>query len=125
MGKARLERAKKEQDEKRKATNDFMANIEAQLEDMEAKAKAPVQAELNKQMGAVPKQGKGKGKGKKSKSNTPKVMSPEPKTPKVMSPEPPEKGQIDAAMAKSERRQAIIQKMEQMEKAKTEKEENK
>merc|ERR1711970_1455603 len=34
-------------------------------------------------------------------------------------------GQIDAAMAKSERRQAIIQKMEQMEKAKTEKEENK
>jgi len=145
LQKARLERTKKEQEEKRRATNDFMASIESQLEDMEAKAKAPVQAELNKQMGAVPKQGKGKGKGKKSKSNTPKVMSPEPKTPKVMSPEPstekvkspepksskvmspepPEKGQIDAAMAKSERRQAIIQKMEQMEKAKTEKEENK
>merc|ERR1712080_151454 len=110
LQKARLERAKKEQEEKKKATNDFMANIEAQLEDMEAKAKAPVQAELNKQMGAVPKQGKGKGKGKKSKNNTPKVMSPEPKTPKVMSPAPQtpkvmspepqtemqEKGQLDA-----------------------------
>merc|ERR1711974_440259 len=48
-----------------------------------------------------------KGKGKKSKGNTPKVMSPEPKTPKVMSPEPAEeeKGQLDAAMPKSERKE--------------------
>jgi len=139
LQKARLERAKKEQDEKKKATNDFMANIEAQLEDMEAKAKAPLQAELNKQMGAVPKQGKGKGKGKKSKNNTPKVMSPEPKTPKVMSPAPQtpkvmspepqtemqEKGQLDAAMAKSERRQAILQKMEQIEASKPEEKQEK
>merc|ERR1719228_3210066 len=58
LQKARLERTKREQEEKKKATNEFMANIEAQLEDMEAKAKAPLQAELNKQMGAVPKHGK-------------------------------------------------------------------
>jgi len=77
--------------------------------------------------------------GKKSKSNTPKVMSPEPKTPKVMSPEPKtpkvmspepqqeqqEKGQLDAAMAKSERRQAILQKMEQIEKAQPEEQKKK
>merc|ERR1712083_137302 len=81
---------------------------------MEAKAKAPLLAEREKQLGAVPKQGK-KGKGKKSKGNTPKVMSPEPKTPKVQSPEPKtpkvmspepaekEKGQLDAALPKSER----------------------
>merc|ERR1711974_177236 len=64
------------------------------LEEMEAKAKAPLIAEREKQLGAVPKQGK-KGKGKKSKGNTPKVMSPEPK---------------------SERKEAIMRRMEQMEK---------
>merc|ERR1712032_1188116 len=49
---------------------------------------------------------------------TPKVQSPEPKTPKVMSPEPAEKekGQLDAAMPKSERKEAIMRRMEQMEK---------
>merc|ERR1719347_1265649 len=49
---------------------------------------------------------------------TPKVQSPEPKTPKVMSPEPAEKekGQLDAAMPKSERKEAIIKRMVQMEK---------
>ena len=41
-----------------------------------------------------------------------------PKTPKVMSPEPAEKekGQLDAAMPKSERKEAIMRRMEQMEK---------
>merc|ERR1712203_963081 len=102
------------------ATNDFMAGVEAELEEMEAKAKAPLLAEREKQLGAVPKQGK-KGKGKKSKGNTPKVMSPEPKTPKVQSPEPKtpkvmspepaekEKGQLDAAMPKSERKEEMTE----------------
>merc|ERR1712181_170456 len=92
---------------------------EAELEEMETKAKAPLIAERERQLGAVPKQGK-KGKGKKSKGNTPKVMSPEPKTPKVMSPEPveKEKGQLDAAMPKNERKEAIMRRMEQREKEK-------
>merc|ERR1740131_302109 len=117
LQKAKMERTKREQEERKRATNDFMAGVEAELEEMEAKAKAPLLAEREKQLGAVPKQGK-KGKGKKSKGNTPKVMSPEPKTPKVMSPEPAEKekGQLDAAMPKSERKEAIIKRMEQMEK---------
>merc|ERR1711910_207565 len=107
LQKAKMERTKREQEERKKATNDFMAGVEAELEEMEAKAKAPLLAEREKQLGAVPKQGK-KGKGKKSKGNTPKVMSPEPKTPKVMSPEPAEKekGQLDAALPKSEREEA-------------------
>merc|ERR1719385_298923 len=83
-----------------------MAGVEAELEEMEAKAKAPLIAEREKQLGAVPKQGK-KGKGKKSKGNTPKVMSPEPAE--------KEKGQLDAAMPKSERKEAIMRRMEQME----------
>lgn len=126
LQKAKMERIKREQEERKRATNDFMASMEDQLEEMEAKAKAPLVAEREKLMGAVPKHGKNKGKGKKSKSNTPKVMSPEPKTPKVMSPEPntpkvmssepEEKGQLDAAMAKSERKKALIKRMEEMEK---------
>merc|ERR1712226_1534907 len=127
LQKAKMERTRREQEERKKATNDFMAGVEAELEEMEAKAKAPLLAEREKQLGAVPKQGK-KGKGKKSKGNTPKVMSPEPKTPKVQSPEPKtpkvmspepaekEKGQLDAAMPKSERKEAIMRRMEQMEK---------
>merc|ERR1711953_802613 len=127
LQKAKMERTKREQEERKKATNDFMAGVEAELEEMEAKAKAPLLAEREKQLGAVPKQGK-KGKGKKSKGNTPKVMSPEPKTPKVQSPEPKtpkvmspepaekEKGQLDAALPKSERKEAIMRRMEQMEK---------
>merc|ERR1712088_741033 len=127
LQKAKMERTRREQEERKKATNDFMAGVEAELEEMEAKAKAPLIAEREKQLGAVPKQGK-KGKGKKSKGNTPKVMSPEPKTPKVQSPEPKtpkvmfpepaekEKGQLDAAMPKSERKEAIMRRMEQMEK---------
>merc|ERR1712004_398186 len=79
----------------------------------------------------------GKGKGKKSKGNTPKVMSPEPRTPKVQSPEPKtpkvmspepaekEKGQLDAAMPKSERKEAIIKGMEQMEKEQVKREKEK
>merc|ERR1719150_2314440 len=114
LQKAKMERTKREQEERKRATNDFMAGVEAELEEMEAKAKAPLLAEREKQLGAVPKQGK------KSKGNTPKVMSPEPKTPKVQSPEPKtpkvmspepaekEKGQLDAAMPKSERKEAII-----------------
>merc|ERR1712210_413037 len=98
-----MERTKREQEERKKATNDFMA----ELEEMEAKAKAPLLAEREKQLGAVPKQGK-KGKGKKSKGNTPKVMSPEPAE--------KEKGQLDAAMPKSERKEAIMRRLEQMEK---------
>merc|ERR1712192_330228 len=96
----------------KRATNDFMAGVEAELEEMETKAKAPLIAERERQMGGK------KGKGKKSKGNTPKVQSPEPKTPKVMSPEPAEKekGQIDAAMPKNERKEAIMRRMEQMEK---------
>merc|ERR1712179_657025 len=137
LQKAKLERAQREQEEKKRATNDFMAGIEAELEDMEAKAKAPLVEQLEKQMGAVPKKGKGKGKGRKSKSNTPKVMSPEPKTPKVLSPAPEtqgknkevkmlqlddeqEKGEMNEAMAKSERRKMIIKKMEQIDKEKPE-----
>merc|ERR1712032_1178411 len=127
LQKAKMERTKREQEERKRATNDFMAGVEAELEEMETKAKAPLIAEREKQLGAVPKQGK-KGKGKKSKGNTPKVMSPEPKTPKVQSPEPKtpkvmspepaekEKGQLDAAMPKSERKEAIMRRMEQMEK---------
>merc|ERR1711974_500924 len=127
LQKAKMERTKREQEERKRATNDFMAGVEAELEEMEAKAKAPLIAEREKQLGAVPKQGK-KGKGKKSKGNTPKVMSPEPKTPKVQSPEPKtpkvmspepaekEKGQLDAAMPKSERKEAIMRRIEQMEK---------
>ena len=139
LQKAKLERTKKEQEEKKRATHDFMANIEAQLEDMEVKAKAPVVAEMEKQMGAVPKKGKSKGKGKKSKSNTPKVMSPEPKTPKLMSPDPQtevtanakevkevqEKGQLDAAAVKSERRQMILKKMEQIDREQPEEDQDK
>merc|ERR1712172_133951 len=107
LQKAKMERVKHEQEERKRATNDFMAGVEAELEEMETKAKAPLIAERERQLGAVPKQGK-KGKGKKSKGNTPKVQSPEPKTPKVMSPEPAEKekGQLDAAMPKSERKEA-------------------
>ena len=117
LQKAKMERVKHEQEERKRATNDFMAGVEAELEEMETKAKAPLIAERERQLGAVPKQGK-KGKGKKSKGNTPKVQSPEPKTPKVMSPEPAEKekGQLDAAMPKSERKEAIMRRMEQMEK---------
>merc|ERR1712110_1264047 len=103
-----MERTRREQEERKRATNDFMAGVEAELEEMEAKAKAPLIAEREKQLGAVPKQGK-KGKGKKSKGNTPKVMSPEPAAEK-------EKGQLDAAMPKSERKEAIMRRMEQMEK---------
>merc|ERR1711874_459162 len=107
LQKAKMERTKREQEERKRATNDFMAGVEAELEEMEAKAKAPLIAEREKQLGAVPKQGK-KGKGKKSKGNTPKVMSPEPAE--------KEKGQLDAAMPKSERKEAIMRRMEQMEK---------
>merc|ERR1719150_3545827 len=136
LQKARMERTRREQEERKRATNDFMAGVEAELEEMEAKAKAPLLAEREKQLGAVPKQGK-KGKGKKSKGNTPKVMSPEPKTPKVQSPEPKtpkvmspeptekEKGQLDAAMPKSERKEAIIKRMEQMEKEQVKREKEK
>ena len=136
LQKAKMERTKREQEERKRATNDFMAGVEAELEEMEAKAKAPLLAEREKQLGAVPKQGK-KGKGKKSKGNTPKVMSPEPKTPKVQSPEPKtpkvmspepaekEKGQLDAAMPKSERKEAIIKRMEQMEKEQVKREKEK
>merc|ERR1711931_478127 len=51
----------------------------------------------------------------------------EPKTPKVMSPEPTEKekGQLDAAMPKSERKEAIIKRMEQMEKEQVKREKEK
>merc|ERR1712203_905013 len=120
-----MERTKREQEERKRATNDFMAGVEAELEEMEAKAKAPLLAEREKQLGAVPKQGK-KGKGKKSKGNTPKVMSPEPKTPKVQSPEPKtpkvmspepaekEKGQLDAAMPKRERKKMTEEEVKQM-----------
>merc|ERR1711936_738722 len=34
--------AKREQEERKRATNDFMAGVEAELEEMEAKAKAPL-----------------------------------------------------------------------------------
>lgn len=122
LQKARLERTRKEQEERKRATTDFMAGIDAQLEDMEAKAKAPLEAERDRQMnaekeqqtGAVPKQGKAK-KGKKSKSNTPRVMSPEPQ----------EKGQVDAAMGKSERKEAILKRIEQIESEKPEQEQEK
>merc|ERR1719189_1823366 len=136
LQKAKMERTKREQEERKRATNDFMAGVEAELEEMETKAKAPLIAEREKQLGAVPKQGK-KGKGKKSKGNTPKVMSPEPKTPKVQSPDPKapkvmspepaekEKGQLDAAMPKSERKEAIIKRMEQMEKEQVKREKEK
>merc|ERR1712123_131152 len=93
LQKAKLARRKLEQEEKERATDDFFAQIDKQLEDMEATAQnAPPPP-----AGAVPKQKRNKSKGKgrnRSKSNTPKVMSPEPltqskaKTPKVMSPEP-------------------------------------
>merc|ERR1712123_366678 len=93
LQKAKLARRKLEQEEKERATDDFFAQIDKQLEDMEATAQnAPPPT-----TGAVPKQKRNKSKGKgrnRSKSNTPKVMSPEPltqskaKTPKVMSPEP-------------------------------------
>jgi len=124
LQKARLERAKREQEEKKRATNDFMASIEAELEDMEVRVKAPLVEQLEKQMGAVPKKGKSKNKGKKNKNTTPKVMSPEPKTTeaqdkkgtKMREEDEQEKGQIDAAAAKSERRETIIKKMEQMDK---------
>merc|ERR1719225_2204567 len=66
LQKAKMERTKREQEERKRATNDFMAGVEAELEEMETKAKAPLLAEREKQLGAVPKQGK-KGKGKKSK----------------------------------------------------------
>merc|ERR1712192_68778 len=82
LQKAKMERVKHEQEETKRATNGFMAGVEAELEEMETKAKAPLIAERERQLGAVPKQGK------KSKGKTPKVMSPEPKTPKVQSPEP-------------------------------------
>ena len=55
----------------------------------------------------------------KSKSSTPKVMSPEPKTPKVMFPETQtktandqEKGALEAAINKSERKKEIIKRLE-------------
>merc|ERR1712123_247690 len=109
LQKAKLARRKLEQEEKERATDDFFAQIDKQLEDMEATAQnAPppttgaVMEETAQNApppttGAVPKQKRNKSKGKgrnRSKSNTPKVMSPEPltqsmaKTPKVMSPEP-------------------------------------
>merc|ERR1711892_1482543 len=111
LQKAKLARRKLEQEEKERATDDFFAQIDKQLEDMEATAQnapPPTTAEVPKQeitaqnappptTGAVPKQKRNKSKDKgrnRSKSNTPKVMSPEPltqskaKTPKVMSPEP-------------------------------------
>merc|ERR1711892_756510 len=111
LQKAKLARRKLEQEEKERATDDFFAQIDKQLEDMEATAQnapPPTAVAVPKQeetaqnappppAGAVPKQKRNKSKGKgrnRSKSNTPKVMSPEPltqskaKTPKVMSPEP-------------------------------------
>merc|ERR1711892_387240 len=111
LQKAKLARRKLEQEEKERATDDFFAQIDKQLEDMEATAQnapPPTTVEVPKQevtaqnappptTGAVTKQKRNKSKGKgrnRSKSNTPKVMSPEPltqskaKTPKVMSPEP-------------------------------------
>merc|ERR1712080_291042 len=55
LQKAKMERTKRDQEERKKATNDFMAGVEAELEEMEAKAKAPLLAEREKQLGAVPK----------------------------------------------------------------------
>jgi len=90
LQKLKLARKKREQEEKERATEDFMQHIDKQLEEMESStAAAPPK-------GAVPKQKRNKSKGKgrnRSKSNTPKVMSPEPfiqikaKNTKVMSPE--------------------------------------
>jgi len=128
LQKAKMARMKSDQEERKRATDDFMVTMEAKLEEMEEKVLAPLVTERDRQMalGAVPKQGKNKGKGKKSKSSTPKVMSPEPNTPKVMSPEPQtktanvqEKGALDAAMDKSERKKEIIKRLEQLEKEKT------
>jgi len=128
LQKAKMARMKKDQEERKRATDDFMVTMEANLQEMEEKVLAPLVTERDRQMaqGAVPKQGKNKGKGKKSKSSTPKVMSPEPKTPKVMSPEPQtktandqEKGALEAAMNKSERKKEIIKRLEQLEKEKT------
>merc|ERR1712127_564379 len=115
LQKARVERIRREQEDKKRATNDFLVQIETELVDMAEKAKAPLVAERDRMMGAIPKEGKNKGKGKKSNSNTPKVMSPAPKTPKVLSPEPEqEKGQVDAAMSKSERKEAILRRMDEL-----------
>merc|ERR1712129_52799 len=85
LQKAKMARMKSDQEERKRATDDFMVTMEAKLEEMEEKVLAPLVTERDRQMalGAVPKQGKNKGKGKKSKSSTPKVMSPEPNTPKV------------------------------------------
>merc|ERR1712127_450517 len=115
LQKARVERIRREQEDKKRATNDFLVQIETELVDMAEKAKAPLVAERDRMMGAIPKEGKNKGKGKKSNSNTPKVMSPAPKPPKVLSPEPEqEKGQVDAAMSKSERKDAILRRMDEL-----------
>merc|ERR1719341_601036 len=107
LQKAKLARKKLEQEEKDRATDDFFAHIDKQLEEMEAtKSEAPA-TEVTPPKGAVPKQKQNKSKGKgrnRSKSNTPKVMSPEPvmqarvKTPKVMSPAPKdEESKIESA----------------------------
>jgi len=126
LQKAKMARMKNDQEERKRATDDFMVTMEAKLVEMEENVLAPLVTERDRQMalGAVPKQGKNKGK--KSKSSTPKVMSPEPKTPRVMSPEPQsktandqEKGALDAAMDKSERKKEIIKRLEQLEKEKT------
>merc|ERR1719495_727834 len=91
LQKAKLARKKREQEEKERATEDFLAHIDKQLEDMETKAATP------QPTGAIPKQKRNKSKGKgrnRSKSNTPKVKSPEPiiqakaASEKVKSPEP-------------------------------------
>merc|ERR1712179_830362 len=91
LQKLKLARKKREQEAKERATEDFMQQIDKQLEEMESSTGAAPPT------GAVPKQKRNKSKGKgrnRSKSNTPKVMSPEPfiqdkaKNVKVMSPEP-------------------------------------
>merc|ERR1712226_1302520 len=118
LQKAKMARMKKDQEERKRATDDFMVTMEANLQEMEEKVLAPLVTERDRQMaqGAVPKQGKNKGKGKKSKSSTPKVMSPEPQT-KTANDQ--EKGALEAAMNKSERKKEIIKRLEQLEKEKT------
>jgi len=101
LQKAKLARKKVEQEEKDRATDDFFAHIDKQLEEMESTNSAAQATEVAPPKGAVPKQKRNKSKGKgrnRSKSSTPKVMSPEPfiqakaKTPKVMSPAPKDEG---------------------------------
>jgi len=110
LQKAKLARKKVEQEEKDRATDDFFAHIDKQLEEMESTNSAAQATEVAPPKGAVPKQKRNKSKGKgrnRSKSSTPKVMSPEPfiqakaKTPKVMSPAPKDEGsKIESAEPK-------------------------